>query len=132
MAQQRVDLVVQEGAHRLGVIGDLCLEEQEMMRSMGWAGFGKEMRVSRGHDAVDYKAPCVEMVGVEAVLLPGVVTEHDVRLHDPDHLADALASGAVTVELSVDDVQHMGGGDTERRCRVLLFSSASRGQRGRI
>ena len=72
---------------RFDVVDDLRLEEQQARGAVRGARAGEEVGVARGDDAVDRELARVAVVGVQAVLLPRIVTEDHVGAGGPDHRA---------------------------------------------
>ena len=90
---------------RLDVVRLVGLEQQQRVGTVVRAAEpGEEVRVARRDDAVDGRPAGVPVVGVQAVALPRVVTEHDVGPHlrgSTSH-TDARARRAA-LELAVDE-----------------------------
>ena len=78
--EQRRDLVGDGRVDRLDVVGLVGLEEQQRVGSvMRTAEPGEEVRVARRDDAVDGQPAGVAVIGMQAIPLPRIVTEHDRR-----------------------------------------------------
>ena len=97
--------------------------------------FGVEVRVACGHDALACEKPSVAVIGMEAVSLPRVVAEDDLRFdfaNDPGDLAPFVESAGelpvdVTQETNLTGPFRITSGQTPRS-RSLL-SLAPRRQR---
>ncbi len=111
-------LVGSVSADRLEVVGLVGLEQQQRVRPMmSSAEPGEEVRITRRDDAVDGRPSGVPVIRVEAVALPRVVTEDDVRADLTDGAADDGARGLAALELAVDETREMEPAATERRAR---------------
>ena len=91
----------------LDVVDDLGFEEEQCSRAVRGAGGGEEVGIAGGDDAVDRELPGPAVVGVEAVLLPGIVTEDHVGADGPDDRAHLFPPGRVVLELTVDRVEEV-------------------------
>ena len=64
----------------LEVVGNIGLEQQQVLRAMvSDTVFREVVRIAGGDDAITREQAGVAMVGVQAVALPRVVAEHDIR-----------------------------------------------------
>ena len=94
-----------------------------------------EVRVACRDDALASEQPGVAMVGVQAVALPRVVTEHDIGAKLAYHPGDLAASLQVAVELTVDVIEeaHFAGIDTAQPTgRLDLFELTLGNEGGHI
>ena len=95
---------------------------------------GEEVRVARGDDAVDGQPARVTVVGVQAVPLPRVVTEHDVGSDSRMRRADQRPLVRPALELTVDETDevHRRAAPRRRRGRAcLVLAARDRARRGR-
>ncbi len=133
VTEQRVDLARERRVHVLDVVDDLRLEEQETVGPVRLDGLlREEMRVARGNDTVDRQPARLVVIRVEAVALPRVVTEQDLRPDPANRLADRGALGSRPLELPVDEPEEVHGARTERRRGGTLLVLASRHEGGRV
>ena len=120
MLQQRRQLRVDEAGHVLEMIRLVRLEEEQGRRAVRRvAELGEEEGVAGGDDPVGHEETRVAVIGMQAVPLPRVVAEDDVRLQPADAGGDLEALAESRLELAVgpaeeDDLalaaeRHRGG-----------------------
>ena len=125
MTQQRVDLRVDIGiVDALDVVDDLGLEQQQRARAGGGAREPGKKCGSRAATIASITNAGVAVVGVQAVPLPRVVTEHDVGPHRADQRAHTCSRARRVVgELAVDRAEEVDVGGAERGGGGALLAS---------
>ena len=88
---------------------------------------GEEVRIAGGDDGVAHQPAGVAVVGVQAVPLPRVVAEHDLRSQLADDPGDLAARRPIAVELAVDAVEEADltgpvAGQPSRRLALLVLT----------
>ncbi len=124
MLEQRGNLGVDRRRHILDVVGLVRLEQQQRRRPVRGDGLlGEEQRVSRGDDAVRDEEAGVAMVRVEAVALPRIVTDDDIRADRADRSTYLPSLAQPGLQLSVRPAQegHRGSAAEGRCSRNLLL-----------
>ena len=131
--EQRRDLAIEVSVDAFEMIDAAGLEQQERLRTVRREILvGEEVRVARGDDAVDGQPSRFAMIGMQAVRLPGIVTEHDVGLHLADRGADLGSRSEIVYQLAVDAAQEAHVDRAEDLGSVALLVFASRHQCGEI
>ena len=118
------------------VVGGIGLPEQQRIGPMvGKSVISEEVGIAGRHDAFAREQPGMAMIGMEAVPLPGVVAQHDLRSQFADDASDFTSRGQVAVEFAVDapkesDLACIGAG--EAACGLTLFVLAPRCERSHV
>ena len=109
-------------------VADLVgLEQQEGGRAVRWElVLGEEVRVAGGHDAVAHEPAGVAMVGVEAVALPRIVAEHDLRSQLANDPHDIASGGAIVLQVAIDAIEEAHFADLRPARRRAASRCSSR------
>ena len=108
MGEECTELVLGEAVGALDVIGLVGFEEEQGARAMVCGpDVRKEQRVTCSHDRVHGEEPGVTMVGVEAVPLPGVVSEHHIGSEAADRRHELGPGDNPVFELTVGPTEEL-------------------------
>ena len=123
VGEQRLDFWPGVTGDVLGVVWLLGLEKQKCLRSvMGNVVFDEEERVARGNDSVNREKPCVPVIGVQAVTLPRIMTEHHDRFEFPDPVGNLRSLTEATFEFPIGPAEehHLARRSQPSRCFALF------------
>ena len=109
---ERVELRVDERRDVLDVIGHVGLPQQHRVRSVVRDPvLLEEVRIACGDHGVAREQSGVAVIGVQAITLPRIVAEHDLRAQLSDDLRDRATQRERAVEFAVDlaEEHHLTG-----------------------
>ncbi len=132
--KERRDLRLQGNRDVLHVIDGVGFEQQDRARPVRrQSETGEEQRIACRDDPVGEKESGVAMVGVEAVTLPRIVTEQDVRGDRSDLSSDLalLVSAGLELPVGPSEEDDLGGPAQDMR-RGALFRLPRGDELGRV
>ena len=132
MREERRDLGVERVVDPLDVIDHLGLEQQQANGAVRLTQAGEEVGITCRDERVDRHRAGPMVIGMEAVLLPRIVTQHDVGSNAAQVLAHGSNLGSAPRQLAVDQVEEVHVADAERSRGVALLVVSGRDERPHV